>query len=53
MASALNMDEGSDTTTQTDTVEERARESKGKGSEGRQRWGQINKVEPQVAIMYQ
>lgn len=35
MASALNMDEGSDTTTQTDSVEKRARERE--GGEGRWR----------------
>lgn len=38
MASALNMDEGSDTTTQTDILEEREREKEeGKGSVGRQK----------------
>lgn len=49
MASALNMDEGSDTTTHTDIVEER--ENEGKGRQGRQkgrsikwnlRWQSVN-----------
>lgn len=48
MASALNMDERSDTTTQTDSVEERERGEKGRrggGEEGnRAAGGQINKV---------
>lgn len=35
MASALNMDEGSDTTTHTDIVEEREKE--GNGRKGRQK----------------
>jgi len=55
MASALNMDEGSDTTTQTHSVEETEKEGKmGGWREGRKHTGrQINKVEPQVAIVYQ
>lgn len=49
MASALNMEEGSDTTTQTDISEER---EKGRKEQQRETGGQINKVEPQVAIIY-
>lgn len=59
MASALNIDEGSDTTTHTDSVEEGERDREGrregKGRMGRRRHAgvQINKVKPQVAIIYQ
>lgn len=55
MASALNMDERSDTTTQTDSIVESEKEGKtgGVGEGRREIGGQINKAEPQVAIMYQ
>lgn len=55
MASAMNMDEGPDTTSQTDSVEGKEKEGKMRGGrEGRRgTGGQINKVEPQVAIIYQ
>lgn len=54
MASALNMDEGSDTTTQTDSVEERRKAEKRRGGEERRETGgQIDKVETQVPITYQ
>lgn len=55
MASVLNMDEGSDTTTQTDSVEGKENEGKTRrgGERRREVEGQINKVEPQVAIIYQ
>lgn len=54
MASALNMDEGSDTTTQTDSVEERRKAEKRRGGEERRETGgKIDKVETQVPITYQ
>lgn len=55
MASALNMDERSDTTTQTDSVEGRGKEGerRGRGEGRRETGGQVNKVEPQEAIIYQ
>lgn len=52
MASALNMDEGSDTTSQIDSMEKRE-EEEGKRRGGKETGGQIDKVEPQVAVIYQ
>lgn len=53
MAPALNMDERSDTTTQTDSMEEKEREEKQERRGRRKQRDGINKMEPQVAVFSQ